>query len=140
MKDPNGRLRGAVTLCVTSSPDKQGKNCSERASRSLQLLQWERRSPGWVSCSLSVAGHFPAGTLGSCLTELMGKSVRLATEDQTETEKHVEKQPGLRSLQDTLLLALGPHGESTQRLYPSAELSRAPCLLRVGSSAWLESQ
>ena len=52
----------------------------------------------------------------------------------------VEKQPGLRSLQDTLLLALGPRGESTQRLYPSAELSRAPCLLRVGSSAWLESQ
>ena len=97
-------------------------------------------SPGWVSCSLSVAGHFPAGTLGSCLTELMGKSVRLATEDQTETEKHVEKQPGLRSLQDTLLLAQGPRGESTQRLYPSAELSRAPCLLRVGSSAWLESQ
>lgn len=40
-----------------------------------------------MSCSLSVAGHFPAGTLGSCLTELTRKSVQIDTKDQTETEK-----------------------------------------------------
>lgn len=36
-----------------------------------------KKSRRWTSCSPSVTGYFPAGTLGSCLTEIIGKSVGL---------------------------------------------------------------